>query len=514
MEPQPLRPPQAMDGAAVLPLVLDTALDGVVVMGTDGLVMDWNRPAETIFGWSREEAVGRPLADLVIPEAFRQAHRAGIRRFLESGEGPLLGRRIEVSSVRKSGEEFPIELSISPVKTGDALFFLGFVRDIAERRRNEEVLKRQAREAEMLNHITTLAAETESLDDILRLCLDSVCELTGWPAGHAYLPCKGDPPRLAPTKIWHGDLRRFAALRAATEAMSFELGEGLPGHIWATREPYWILDVDRSDVLPGTWRVADAGVRSAFGFPIMSGGQVAAVLEFFSRDTAELDARLLQIVRILGQQVGRVLERQAVQRHQTLLVAELDHRAKNILAVVMGMADQTARRSPSLEAFKGAFSARLGALARGYTLVTAGHWRATSLEEIVREMVQPYVVAGQARLEMSGEAVVLSPKAALAVTMILHELVSNATKYGALSTPDGRIHIAWAVSASGARMVQLEWRETGLSDLRRPTRRGFGAKLIETSARRELGGEVKAEFAPEGVRYRFNFPKPDLESAA
>lgn len=506
---EPPRAPPTVEVADVLALVLETALDGVIVMAADDVVKDWNRQAETIFGWTRQEAVGRPLADLIIPQGLRAAHRKGLAHFLKTGEGPLLGRRIEVSALRKSGEEFPIELSISPTNLGGGTLFLGFVRDISNRRRHEDLLKRQAREAEVLNHVTTLAAETESLEEILRLCLASVCELTGWPVGHAYLPRKGASTRLASTMIWHGDLSRFATLKAVTEATTFGPGEGLPGRIWSTREPYLIRDVDGGDAFPRAWLAEDIGVRSAFGFPIMSGGEVTAILEFFSDEAAQLDPRLLHIVRVLGQQVGRVLERQAVQGRQALLLAELDHRAKNMLAVVMGMADQTARRADSLASFQDTFSARLSALARGYGLVTASRWRTTSLEEIVREIVQPYVTEGQAQVEMGGETVVLSPKAALAVTMILHELVSNATKYGALSAPEGRIHIGWTVSGADRRIVRLEWRESGLKDLQRPTRRGFGSKLIEASARRELGGDVNAEFAPDGVRYRLDFPEPD-----
>lgn len=498
----------------VLHLVLETALDAVVVMGVDGLVVDWNQQAETTFGWGRDEAVGRPLAELVIPEPLRDAHRAGLARFLATGEGPLLRRRIEVTAVRRSGETFPIELSISPVNTGDSTLFLGFVRDISERRRGEERLKQQAREAELLHHVTTLAAETTSLDEILQLCLDSVCELTGWPAGHAYLPQAGDPPRLAPTAIWHGDLDQFSALRAATEASTFAPGEGLPGRIWMSRDPEWVRDVRASGAFPRARLVEDIGIQSAFGFPIVSGGGVTAILEFFSRDAAQPDARLLHIVRALGHQVGRVLERQAEQRRQALLLAELDHRAKNMLAVVMSMAEQTARRAGSLASFQDAFSARLSSLARGYSLVTAGGWRTTSLEDIVRAILQPYLAEADAQIEMSGAPVVLPPKAALALTMILHELLSNATRHGALTTLRGRIYISWSVAADPpARRIRLEWRETGLTDLARPTRRGFGTRLIEASARRELAGDVEVTFAPDGVRYRFEFPQPDAGSA-
>lgn len=116
-----------------LGLLLETALDAVVVMTPDGVVADWNDRAAAAFGWSRDEAVGRTMADLVIPERYREAHMKGLRRYLESGKGEVIGRRIEVSGLRKNGEEFPVELSISPVQDGDSILFVGCLRDISER---------------------------------------------------------------------------------------------------------------------------------------------------------------------------------------------------------------------------------------------------------------------------------------------------------------------------------------------------------------------------------------------
>ena len=96
--------------------IMETALDAVIVMKSDGVVADWNDRAVGVFGWSRDEAVGRIMADLIIPERHREAHRKGLRRYMESGKGEVIGRRIEVSGLRKNGEEFPVELSISPIQ--------------------------------------------------------------------------------------------------------------------------------------------------------------------------------------------------------------------------------------------------------------------------------------------------------------------------------------------------------------------------------------------------------------
>ena len=124
------RLPAARDG---LRLILETALDAVVIMKSDGVVADWNDRATSIFEWSRDEAVGRTLADLIIPERYREAHRNGLQRYLESREGEVLGKRIEVSGIRKNGEEFPVELWISPIQDGGRILFVGCLRDLTER---------------------------------------------------------------------------------------------------------------------------------------------------------------------------------------------------------------------------------------------------------------------------------------------------------------------------------------------------------------------------------------------
>ena len=126
-------PPDPAAPQDALRLVLETALDAVVVMKSDGVVADWNDRAAGVFGWSRDEAVGRTMADLIIPERYREAHRNGLQRYLETGIGNVLGTRIEVAGLRKNGEEFPVELSISPVRDGKSILFVGCLRDITER---------------------------------------------------------------------------------------------------------------------------------------------------------------------------------------------------------------------------------------------------------------------------------------------------------------------------------------------------------------------------------------------
>jgi two-component system, cell cycle sensor histidine kinase and response regulator CckA len=135
---------QAEEAAGRLRAVLDAALDAVIGMDADDVITYWNPRAEAIFGWGREEALGRRLRDLIIPERYREGHRRGLARFLATGEGPVLDRRIELHGLRRDGTEFPVELSITAVKQGETYSFSAFLADITERKRSEAELRRYA----------------------------------------------------------------------------------------------------------------------------------------------------------------------------------------------------------------------------------------------------------------------------------------------------------------------------------------------------------------------------------
>jgi two-component system, sensor histidine kinase and response regulator len=132
-------------------LILDNAHDAFVAMSADGRIAEWNRQAEITFGWPRAEAVGRVLSETIIPPQFREAHIRGLARFLATGEGPLLNRVIEVQALRRDGGEFPAEISIAPVRVGEQYLFVAFIRDVTERKRADEELRRAKEAAEAAN---------------------------------------------------------------------------------------------------------------------------------------------------------------------------------------------------------------------------------------------------------------------------------------------------------------------------------------------------------------------------
>jgi PAS domain S-box-containing protein len=491
--------------------VLETALDAVVVMRRDGTIAAWNRTAEMTFGWLEAEAVGKLMADLIIPPQHREAHCRGLERYNEGGEERVLNRRIEITAMDQAGRELPVELSITTALAGDDFVFVGFLRDISERREAEARLQRQAREAQLLFDVTRLSADTSSFEDALRACLQAICNLTTWPVGHALLLKEGSLPALVSTEVWHeAEAGEALKLREMTGDIRFGAGVGLPGRVLVSGEPAWISDFDAD---AGVLRKG-SGFGAAFAFPVKSEGRVTAVLEFFTRGKAQMDPDLLLTVRTLGEQVGRVLERKRTEEHQRLLVNELNHRVKNTLAIVQSIANQTFRRPYDSRSAKALFEGRLAALAAAHDVLTAENWISASLEDVIRD-TGVGCGADESRFHFEGPSVRLPPKIAVSLSMALHELCTNASKYGSLSNADGRVEVSWEVIAGqGASQIRVVWQEQGGPPVKPPSRRGFGSRMIERALASELGGTVQLQFLGEGVRCVIDAPLPAMRDAS
>lgn len=193
----------------------------------------------------------------------------------------------------------------------------------------------------------------------------------------------------------------------------------------------------------------------------------------------------------------------AISRGETLhnlLVQELNHRVKNTLAVLQAIASQTFRSADKTE--RDAFDGRLGALARAHDLLSEEKWAGADAQGIIHRVLEPYAVLGSRRVTVSGPRVPMTPPRAVMLSMILHEIATNAAKYGALSNETGAIRIEWKLEdgPAGQKLV-LTWVESGGPRVTAPTRKGFGSRLIERGARDQLGGSATADFLPTGVVY-------------
>ncbi len=193
--------------------------------------------------------------------------------------------------------------------------------------------------------------------------------------------------------------------------------------------------------------------------------------------------------------------------HQRLLVAELNHRVRNMLAIVLGLAAQTGRSDVTMEQFLETFQGRLQAMARTFELLSREQWSSIELREVLQTAIAPFVSRDHQVMRMEGPWVLLRPKAALALGMVLHELVTNAVKYGALSDPNGRIAVTWSVvSTQDAHQVEIEWAEHNGPECRETVPAGFGTRLIAGEMKQTLQGDSKMEFARDGLRVHLEFP--------
>jgi PAS domain S-box-containing protein len=194
-----------------------------------------------------------------------------------------------------------------------------------------------------------------------------------------------------------------------------------------------------------------------------------------------------------------ITARKTAEERQRLLLDELNHRVKNTLASVQSIALQTLRHAEHPSAFNETFIERIHALARAHELLTEAAWEGALLSEVIARTLRSHLAEDeQRRIAPSGPRVRLGPNAAVTLNMVFHELATNATKYGALSTPNGCVDVAWAAHADGDAVV-IDWRETGGPAVDAPRRRGFGSRLIELGLTREMGGEARLDFLPQGL---------------
>jgi PAS domain S-box-containing protein len=213
-------------------------------------------------------------------------------------------------------------------------------------------------------------------------------------------------------------------------------------------------------------------------------------------------ARLLAISR-------DITVRRVAHQSQEMLMQEMHHRVKNMLAMVMAITSQSLARATSINEGRVAVERRLMALAEAHNVLRDGGAGGTSLRHVVSAAIAPYD-AQPSRFALAGDDIRLSSQAALGIAMALHELATNAVKYGALSRPDGRIDLTWHADAERFRM---RWREHGGPQVAAPTRRGFGSRVIEASFRDQLGGGARVAFDPSGVVWELETSLPALRDA-
>lgn len=304
---------------------MQLALDAVITINDQGRVTAWNAQAEQTFGWTGDEALGQPMHELILPERFREAHVNGLHHFMVTGESEILGRRRELVGLRRNGEEFPVELSLAPLRLEGGFEFSGFFRDITVRKQTESALQRLNENLELmvaqrsgyvqlLKDVAVLANEAESVELALRAALDMIARFMNWPVGAAYIPDEDEPGTFVPCVFWAVDQsEEFHLLREVTFHTRMDAKSDTIGRVVATGRPVWIADLGCDETFEHVERFLQLGLQTTLAFPIVVGREVVAVLEFFARAGVTPDDALLDILAHLGTQLGRVVERRRLQ---------------------------------------------------------------------------------------------------------------------------------------------------------------------------------------------------------
>lgn len=225
-----------------------------------------------------------------------------------------------------------------------------------------------------------------------------------------------------------------------------------------------------------------------------------------TRVAETLRATLIEVVLRLADEA--TAERQQAGARQELLIAELNHRVRNILGLIRGLIRQSQPSGGDVSDFVKVVDGRIHALARAHNQITDDHWGPAPLQALIDAESAAFIDGHQERIVTNGEAVFLNPQAYTTMALVLHELVTNSNKYGSLSVDTGRVSLDWSRTPVGDLMI--EWREIGGPPVSPPTRKGFGTTIIDRSVPYDLGGSSTIEYDPEGVRASFRIPARHL----
>lgn len=441
----------AMDYAGLFAAIVNSVDAAVISKTLDGRILSWNPAAERIFGWTAKEMIGQSIRR-IIPEE-RQSEEDDILARVERGENSI---QLRTERLRKDGTRVHLEIMVSPVKDreGRIIGASKIGRDITR-----EVETRRA-----LN-----AAETR-----FRLMADNIAQLA-WIAD-----AKG-------WMFWYN--KRWFDYTGTTQ-------QDVEGNGW--RDQIHPDHVER--VEEHVARCLKEGVEWEDTFPIRAADGTYGW--FLSRAVPLRDKSSGDIVCWFGTATD-ITERRAAERQIELLLMEVNHRSRNLLTVVQSLAERTAEHS---EDFLPRLRERIAGLAANQDVLVKRNWRQVPLSELVDAQLA-FLEDRLTQVERDGPDVIIQPGAAESLSMALHEMATNAEKYGALSVPEGRVTIRWRIEpGQGEPRFVLTWQESGGPPVAPPTQRGFGSRVIEDVPARKLRADVECSYDPAGFRFSLTCP--------
>ena len=486
-----------------LAAIVDSSEDAIVGKTLDGIIVSWNAAAERLFGYSADEIIGRPVLTLIPPD--RQNEETEILARLRKGERV---EHFETVRRHKSGAPLDISLTISPVKRPDGSIVGAskIARDIGAQKQAEALLLRQTQQLQTLNRVARLFAQDLDFERIVQSVTDIGTSLSGAQFGAFFYNVADEHGESYQLFALSGAPRekfeRFGMPRATEVFAPTFRGEGtiLSGNI--REDPRYGRNAPHSGMPEG-----HLPVTSYLAVPVKLGtGEVLGGLFFGHEEPDRFDEEAVALIEGIAALAAtamdnarlhrdarlEIAQREAAERDRELLLQEIKHRIKNTLATVQAIASHTFTQAPANE--KQAFTARLRALASAHDMLTA-EWSEVPLGDLVQRAVRPFEDPEGKRFAIEVPPTSVCSRQAFALSLALHELATNAIKYGALSAPGGRVEIS-ATQQGGA--LALVWRECDGPPVEPPTRQGFGTRMISHALNADLG-EVRLDWAPTGL---------------
>jgi PAS domain S-box-containing protein len=492
-----------------LAAIVESSDDAIISKQLDGTITSWNGAAERLFGYTADEIIGGSVM-MLIPEERHDEETEIIGR-IRSGERV---EHFETQRRHKSGKLINISLTVSPIKRSSDGMIVGaskIARDITQKKQAEEQLERQAERLETLNRISRIISQDLDLDRIVQAVTDEATALSGAQFGAFFynvVDAAGESYMLyslsgASREVFD----RFGMPRnTAVFAPTFG-GEGVVRSGDIRKDPRYGRSAPHHGMPAGHLPVV-----SYLAVPVRSSsGEVIGGLFFgheepdrFAPETESLITAIaaqaavaIDNARLHSAAQVEIGQRKVAEAARELLLHEVKHRVKNTLATIQALATQTLKGAPPAE--KSAFINRLHALSGAHDLLTLSDWQDIGIAALVRQTLDPFSQAGETRVACDGPDVGLSANKGLLLTMVLHELATNAVKYGALSVEQGRVAIDWRMAMAERPTLRLEWRESGGPTVAAPGHRGFGSRMI-AAALHGSEGQVEFDYRPEGLR--------------
>ncbi|MBW8784905.1 MAG: PAS domain S-box protein [Novosphingobium sp.] len=440
-----------MNVASLLSAIVESSDDAIVGKSLDSTVLSWNQAAERIFGYAADEMIGSSIRRIIPSD--RQAEEDAILETIRSG------RRVptfETIRVRKDGTEVCVAVTVSPVHDGEGRVVAAskIARDITEKQR----IRRQAAEVEAR----------------FRLLADNISQLA-WMADGAgsliwYNQRWYDYTGTSPEQVegWGWEMVQHPDHRArVVDRWKHHLASG---EVWEDTFPL---------------RGADGEYRWFLSRAIPGRDENGAIALWFGTNTD-------------------ITDRLDAERRIEQLMMEVNHRSKNMLAVIQSLARRSAAQGGD---FIDRLEARIAALSANQDLVVQRSWRSVGVRDMVRaQLVFLEAAAGQVRCE--GPDIAIAPPAAEAISMAIHEMATNALKYGALASPEGAVEIVWGIENRGLPIPSffIRWVESGGPPCVPPAETGLGSTIIADVPRMKLRGEIALEYPRQGFRWELSCP--------